>query len=74
MGELADLMVNWKSAGLNGFRLRPAVLPDDLQVICRDLVPQLQSRAGFRTAYEATTLRSMLGLPRPISRFADASQ
>ncbi|MFE3229049.1 LLM class flavin-dependent oxidoreductase [Nocardia sp. NPDC059228] len=73
-GELADLMVDWKSAGLNGFRLRPAVLPDDLQAICRDLVPQLQSRAGFRTAYEATTLRGMLGLARPISRFADASQ
>jgi hypothetical protein len=33
-------------------------------------VPELQRRGLFRTAYEATTLRGLLGLPRPANRYA----
>src|SRR3954469_10129355 len=70
--ELADLLTSWAEAGLTGFRLRPATLPHDLSQITRGLVPELQRRGLFRTAYEATTLRGLLGLPRPANRFAIA--
>ncbi|MFE6036468.1 LLM class flavin-dependent oxidoreductase [Streptomyces sp. NPDC056452] len=72
-GELADLLLDWRTAGLDGFRLRPGTLPHDLTAITRGLVPELQRRGVFRTAYEATTLRGHLGLPRPTSRYAEAA-
>jgi alkanesulfonate monooxygenase SsuD/methylene tetrahydromethanopterin reductase-like flavin-dependent oxidoreductase (luciferase family) len=68
--ELADLLEEWTAAGLTGFRLRPATLPHDLAQITRGLVPELQRRGLFRTAYEAGTLRGLLGLPRPTNRYA----
>ncbi|MDH2413578.1 LLM class flavin-dependent oxidoreductase [Nocardioides sp. CER19] len=70
--ELADLLADWRAAGLTGVRLRPAVLPDDLQAITRRLVPELQRRGLFHDHYEASTLRGLLGLPRPANRYATA--
>ena len=69
--ELADLLTDWAQAGLTGFRLRPATLPHDLRQVTTGLVPELQRRGLFRTAYEATTLRGLLGLPRPANRYAN---
>jgi alkanesulfonate monooxygenase SsuD/methylene tetrahydromethanopterin reductase-like flavin-dependent oxidoreductase (luciferase family) len=69
---LADLLAEWQTAGLSGFRLRPGALPHDLTAITRGLVPELQGRGLFRTAYEADTLRGLLGLPRPANRYAAA--
>ncbi|GLZ06522.1 FMNH2-utilizing oxygenase [Actinomadura sp. NBRC 104412] len=69
-GELAELLLLWRGAGLDGFRLRPGVLPYDLTQITRGLVPELQRRGAFRTEYTAGTLRGHLGLPRPASRYA----
>jgi alkanesulfonate monooxygenase SsuD/methylene tetrahydromethanopterin reductase-like flavin-dependent oxidoreductase (luciferase family) len=71
--QLADLLVEFRDAGLTGFRLRPAVLGHDLPAITRGLVPELQRRGAFRTAYEADTLRGLLGLARPANRYAAAS-
>jgi alkanesulfonate monooxygenase SsuD/methylene tetrahydromethanopterin reductase-like flavin-dependent oxidoreductase (luciferase family) len=68
--QLGDLLIDWRQAGLSGFRLRPAAIPDDLEAITRELVPELQRRGAFRTAYEAGTLRGLLGLGRPASRYA----
>ena len=68
--ELADLVLDWRAAGLSGVRLRPGTLPVDLTQITRGLVPELQRRGAFRTAYEADTLRGLLGLPRPANRYA----
>ncbi len=68
--KLADLLLDWRAAGLTGFRLRPGALPHDLNAIVRGLVPELQRRGAFRRAYEATTLRGLLGLPRPVNRYA----
>jgi alkanesulfonate monooxygenase SsuD/methylene tetrahydromethanopterin reductase-like flavin-dependent oxidoreductase (luciferase family) len=68
--QLADVLLELRSAGLTGFRLRPAVLGHDLPAITRGLVPELQRRGAFRTAYEADTLRGLLGLARPASRYA----
>jgi alkanesulfonate monooxygenase SsuD/methylene tetrahydromethanopterin reductase-like flavin-dependent oxidoreductase (luciferase family) len=72
--QLADLLLDWREAGLAGFRLRPAALPHDLAQITDALVPELQHRGAFRTAYPAGrgsgTLRGLLGLPRPANRYA----
>ncbi len=69
---LADLLEDWQAAGLSGFRLRPAALPHDLTQLTGRLVPELQRRGLFRTAYEADTLRGLLGLGRPANRYAAA--
>ncbi|MCW2574896.1 MAG: Fmnh2-utilizing oxygenase [Modestobacter sp.] len=71
--ELADLLTEWAQAGLTGFRLRPAALPHDLRQVTAGLVPELQRRGLYRTEYEATTLRGLLGLPRPANRYATTS-
>jgi alkanesulfonate monooxygenase SsuD/methylene tetrahydromethanopterin reductase-like flavin-dependent oxidoreductase (luciferase family) len=68
--QLADLLIEWRQAGLSGYRLRPGAIPDDLETITRELVPELQRRGAFRTAYEAGTLRGLLGLGRPAGRYA----
>ncbi|ORA33018.1 LLM class flavin-dependent oxidoreductase [Mycobacterium aquaticum] len=68
--ELADLVQDWHAAGAAGFRLRPATVPHDLQQITHALVPELQRRGLFRDRYETATLRGLLGLQRPINRYA----
>jgi alkanesulfonate monooxygenase SsuD/methylene tetrahydromethanopterin reductase-like flavin-dependent oxidoreductase (luciferase family) len=68
--QLAGLLLDWEQAGLSGFRLRPGVIPDDLEAITRGLVPELQRRGVFRREYEAPTLRGLLGLSRPANRYA----
>jgi len=70
-GQLADLLLEWRRAGIEGFRLRPGALPHDLEQVTRRLVPVLQERAVFRTSYGEETLRERLGLePHPASRYA----
>ncbi|MFJ6760819.1 LLM class flavin-dependent oxidoreductase [Streptomyces sp. NPDC091273] len=68
--QLADLLQDWRTAGLSGFRLRPGTHAHDLPAITRGLVPELQRRGVFRRAYEADTLRGLLGLERPAGRYA----
>ncbi|UXY18377.1 LLM class flavin-dependent oxidoreductase [Streptomyces cynarae] len=68
--QLADLLQEFQPAGLTGFRLRPAVLGHDVPQITRGLVPELQRRGAFRSAYEADTLRGLLGLARPANRYS----
>jgi alkanesulfonate monooxygenase SsuD/methylene tetrahydromethanopterin reductase-like flavin-dependent oxidoreductase (luciferase family) len=69
---LADLLQAWQASGLSGFRLRPGAIPQDLHTITRGLVPELQRRAAFRSSYESPTLRGLLGLGRPVNRYATA--
>jgi len=66
---LADLLLDWQGAGLSGFRLRPGAIPHDLTAVTRGLVPELRARGAFRTGYEASTLRGLLGLSRPANRY-----
>lgn len=70
--ELADLVQEWRAASpeLDGFRLRPAVLPTDLDAVADGLVPELQRRGAFREVYDTDGLRERFGLPRPASRYA----
>ena len=64
--------MDWQQRGIDGFRLRPGVIGHDLDAIVDHLVPVLQQRAAFRTAYHDDTLRGRLGLDRPRSRYAAA--
>ncbi|SIS04117.1 LLM class flavin-dependent oxidoreductase [Williamsia sterculiae] len=61
--ELADLLAVWSEQGVDGIRLRPGVAVDDLTAISSKLVPELQRRGLFRTAYTASSLRGLLRLP-----------
>jgi FMN-dependent oxidoreductase (nitrilotriacetate monooxygenase family) len=64
--QVADLMQDWIVEGVaDGFNLMPPVLPEMLDVFIADVVPLLQRRGLFRTAYEGSTLRSHFGLARP---------
>jgi alkanesulfonate monooxygenase SsuD/methylene tetrahydromethanopterin reductase-like flavin-dependent oxidoreductase (luciferase family) len=67
---LAAELLAWRERGLDGFRLRPGVTAVDLPGIVDALVPALQQRGAFRTAYEPGTLRERFGLGRPVSRYA----
>jgi alkanesulfonate monooxygenase SsuD/methylene tetrahydromethanopterin reductase-like flavin-dependent oxidoreductase (luciferase family) len=70
--QLADLLQDWQSSGLSGYRLRPGVLPDDLTQITEALVPELRRRGLFRTEYPGGSLRGLLDLGRPANRYASA--
>jgi len=68
----ADRLVGWAQTGVDGFRLRPVAIPGDLSVIVGPLSAELQRRGVLRDAYDQTTLRGMLGLSHPPSRYATA--
>jgi alkanesulfonate monooxygenase SsuD/methylene tetrahydromethanopterin reductase-like flavin-dependent oxidoreductase (luciferase family) len=64
--QVADFMQEWfASRACDGFNLMPAYLPDSLDDVVGQVIPELQSRGLFRTAYEGTTLRDHLGLSKP---------
>jgi alkanesulfonate monooxygenase SsuD/methylene tetrahydromethanopterin reductase-like flavin-dependent oxidoreductase (luciferase family) len=72
--SLADELEAWRGAGLDGFRLRPAVITHDLEQVTDGLVPILRDRGAFRSGYvPGETLRDRLGLPRPENRYAPAA-
>jgi hypothetical protein len=68
--DLADQLVDWQGRGLDGFRLRPAVIAHDLDTIVDRVVPALQKRGAFRTEYSPGSLRARLGFSRPENRYA----
>jgi alkanesulfonate monooxygenase SsuD/methylene tetrahydromethanopterin reductase-like flavin-dependent oxidoreductase (luciferase family) len=69
--RLAELLATWHGAGLDGFRLRPARLPVDLDAIVDAVVPELVRRGLFSDRYApGSTLRGRLGLDRPDNRYA----
>jgi alkanesulfonate monooxygenase SsuD/methylene tetrahydromethanopterin reductase-like flavin-dependent oxidoreductase (luciferase family) len=69
--RLADLIVEWAEAGVDGVHLRPASLELDVPAIAERLIPLLRARKLVGPAVKrATTLRSRLGLRRPDNRYA----
>jgi hypothetical protein len=52
----------------------PPVLPAQLDTFAAEVVPLLQKRGLFRTAYAGTTLREHYGLPWPASAFDDPTR
>ena len=64
--QIADQLEDWFTTGAaDGFNLLPPTLPGSLNDFIALVIPELQRRGLFRTAYEGTTLRENLGLPRP---------
>jgi hypothetical protein len=57
--------------GVDGFLFHASHLPGGLDDFVELIVPELQTRGLLRTEYEGTTLRENLGLPRPVSRYAE---
>ena len=49
----------------DGFNIMVPMFPQDLNDFVTLVIPELQRRGLFRTAYEGTTLRANLGLERP---------
>ena len=58
------------ATGVDGVRLHPLVLDEDLAVLSRLVVPALLRAGVVARPLPGATLRSTLGLPRPVSRFA----
>jgi alkanesulfonate monooxygenase len=70
---IADEMEEWLiERGCDGFNVMFPYLPEGLEDFVDRVVPELQRRGLFRTAYEGKTLRENLGLPRPENRFFKA--
>jgi len=64
--QVADQMADWfESGACDGFVLAATHLPGAFEDVVRMVVPELQRRGLFRTAYESSTLRGHLGLQRP---------
>ncbi len=70
--ELADVVEEWSGAGVDGFRLRPAGIPHDTDLIGAGLVPLLRRRSLFPDVPRSGTLRDRLGWSRPANRYASA--
>jgi alkanesulfonate monooxygenase len=67
---IADGMEEWlMTNACDGFNVMFPFLPQGLDEFVDKVVPELQRRGLFRTAYEGRTLRDHLGLPRPENRF-----
>jgi FMN-dependent oxidoreductase (nitrilotriacetate monooxygenase family) len=70
--QIADRMQEWfENGAADGFNVMPPVLPASLDDFVELVVPELQKRGIFRTAYEGKTLRENLGLERPVGRYAE---
>ncbi|MFE6227355.1 LLM class flavin-dependent oxidoreductase [Streptomyces sp. NPDC057854] len=68
---LAAQVAGWHGGGaVDGLHFVPAVPGRDLPRFAAEVAGALRDRGLFRTAYEGTTLRDRLGLPRPVSQYA----
>ncbi|HTR16984.1 MAG TPA: LLM class flavin-dependent oxidoreductase [Acetobacteraceae bacterium] len=64
--DIADNMERWMELGAaDGFMIQATHVPAAFEDFAREVVPELQRRGVFRTAYEGTTLRENLGIDRP---------
>jgi N-acetyl-S-(2-succino)cysteine monooxygenase len=69
--DVAEMMEQWFETGAaDGFNVLPPFFPNGLDEFVEMVVPELQRRGLYRTAYEGATLRDNLGLQRPPSRYA----
>ncbi len=68
--QIADFMQHWFEGGAaDGFILLMPTLPAALRDFVELVVPELQRRGLFRTAYDSATLRGHLGLNEPVNPF-----
>jgi FMN-dependent oxidoreductase (nitrilotriacetate monooxygenase family) len=68
--DIADDFEHWFRAGAaDGFNIMFPDLHGSVDRFVEQVVPELQRRGLFRTAYEGRTLRENLCLRRPVNRF-----
>ena len=64
-GQVADTLQHWFETGAaDGFNIMPPWFHQGFEDFVELVVPILQSRGLFRTAYEGATLRDLFGLAR----------
>jgi FMN-dependent oxidoreductase (nitrilotriacetate monooxygenase family) len=64
--DIVDAMEEWfQGGGADGFNLLPTWLPGGLEEVVEMVIPEMQRRGLYRTAYEGKTLRENLGLAWP---------
>jgi len=64
--DMADHMQQWvEEEACDGFNIMPPLYPRDALRFVDLVVPELQRRGLYKTAYRATTLRGNLGIQRP---------
>ena len=67
-------MEEWFTTGAaDGFLIQSPCIPVDSADFVTLVIPELQRRGLYRTAYESTTLRGNLGLAPAHSRYAGAA-
>lgn len=67
---IVDTLQDWfEDEAADGFNILPPWLPTGLNDFVDLVIPELQRRGLFRTAYEGATLRANLGLPFPENRW-----
>jgi FMN-dependent oxidoreductase (nitrilotriacetate monooxygenase family) len=67
--QIADELQSWfENEAADGFNVMPPIQPGGLSDFVTYVIPELQRRGLFRTAYEGRTLRENLGLARPVNR------
>jgi alkanesulfonate monooxygenase len=64
--DIVDAMEDWfHNGGADGFNILPTWLPGGLGEVVDMVIPEMQRRGLYRTAYEGKTLRENLGLAYP---------
>ena len=73
--QVVDQLQEWfENDAADGFNVLPPTTPAGLNDFVDLIVPELQRRGLFRTAYEGTTLRENLGLKRPENQYVLKNQ
>ena len=68
--QIVDQLQLWfENEAADGFNVLPPSTPAGLDDFVEFIVPELQRRGLFRTAYEGKTLRENLGLKRPENQY-----
>ena len=68
--QVVDQLQEWfENEAADGFNILPPTTPASLDDFVDLVVPELQRRGLFRTAYEGKTLRENLGLKRPENQY-----
>ncbi|WP_180039776.1 LLM class flavin-dependent oxidoreductase [Acinetobacter sp. YH12218] len=68
--QVVDQLQEWfENDAADGFNILPPTTPAGLNDFVDLIVPELQRRGLFRTAYEGKTLRENLGLKRPENQY-----
>lgn len=69
--QIADHLERWfASGGCDGFNIMPPYLPGGLDEFVGQVIPILQRRGLYRTAYTGLTLRDHLGLKVPANKYS----